>query len=195
LRKTFHFGAWYAAGIVCGGALYAWASAYHMIKLESTTKVVELAQLAATIFLALYIPLALETYRDRRKYAQEMLIDHIRSFVSGLESVNAYLRENANASPPADLNSMRVRTGFITANLKMARLQERLPIECGEGCRQYVDDLRTAYDRYYEAVTDGSLYGDGLVTWKLWKRQEFAFTSLQNAELDLIRFVNDHGLR
>jgi hypothetical protein len=195
LHKKLLYGGWFVAGIPIGASLFAWASARDHVTLEHGVKIVDLAQLGATIFLALYIPLALETFRDRRKYAQEMLIDHIRSLVAGLESVNVYLRENADVSSPADPGCMRVRTGFTTANLKMARLKERLPLDCGEGCRQYLEDFRTAYDRYYDAVTGGSLYGQGLVTWKLWQKQEFAFALLRDAEIDLIRFVNDNGLR
>jgi hypothetical protein len=195
LSRRLLAAAWFIAGVPVGSALFAWFAAHDLVALENSVKIVDLAQLGATIFLALYIPLALETYRERRKYAQEMLIEHIRSLVSGLQVVNDYLREKAGITPPADPKCMRVRTGFRTANLKMASIQSRLPLECGNHCSQHLSEFRSAYDRYYESVTNGKLYGNGLVTWELWQRQEFAFIALRDAEIDLVRFVVDHGLK
>jgi hypothetical protein len=195
LHKRWLAAAWLIAGVPIGSALYAWLTASDHLVLENSVKVVDLAQLGATIFLALYIPLALETYRDRRKYAQEMLIDHIRSLIAGLQVINHYLRDNAGVTPSVDPKCMRVRTGFRSANLRMASLQRRLPVDCGSQCTQSLLAFREAYDRYFVAVTGGNLYGKGLVTYTMWQYQEVVFVAMRDAEMDLVRFINDHGLK
>lgn len=195
MHKRWLAAAWFIAGVPAGSALYAWLSASNHLVLENSVRIVDLAQLGATIFLALYIPLALETYRDRRKYAQDMLIDHIRSLVAGLQAINEYLRDNAGVTPSADPKCMRVRTGFRSANLRMASLQRRLPIDCGDQCTQSLREFRKAYDRYFVAVTGGNYYGKGVVSYSMWQYQEIIFVALRDAEIDLVRFINDHGLK
>jgi hypothetical protein len=193
MRKTLIW-----IGLIAGAvplAFVFFALFTQVLHFDEKISITELALLSATVFLALYIPLALETFREKRKYAQEMLIEHIRSLVAGLQAVNDYLRDSADVTPSPDAKCMRVRTGFTTANLKMARLANRLPIECGANCVEHLTQFRAAYDRYFHAVTGGGLYGSGLVTWTLWQHQEFAFVALRDAEVDLVRFVNDHGLR
>jgi hypothetical protein len=181
---------WFISGALSGAVLMIVLFVRYKLEIDATLPVIDLAQLAATMFLALYIPLALERLRDQQQYARNLLINHVLDLVAGVRAVNEVLRECASRAETHDRDRMQVRTRFLTSNAKMGRLEKRIGEACSD-CTEPLRAFRAAYDKYYDAVTGGSLYGQGMVTWDFWRNQEFAFIHFENSATDLSRFLSD----
>jgi hypothetical protein len=152
--------------------------------------IVDLAQLAATLFLALYIPFAVDRYRDRTRSVRALLIDDVKAFMTVVQAINAVMTActNANVTTPQDM--MRIRTRFLTANVRIGRLEKRLLDVFSKRCRSHFDPFKSAYLSYWDAVTGGALYGGAPIDWDLWRKQEFAFASLEHAAAELVRYLS-----
>jgi hypothetical protein len=179
----------FLAGVLAGAALLPIIVLWSFIPIELTLPIIDIAQLAATVFLAFYIPLALQKYLERRRYVRELLVDHVRNLVAGVGMVNQVIRDCASNGKTDEADRMRVRTGLLTANLKMGPLEKRIRNDCGDECTASLKAFRSAYDRYYDTVSGGDLYGHGNITWELWRSQAFAFNRLEETATDLVQFL------
>ena len=180
---------WCVTGMLVGAVLLSLLLRWGGFTIDTKLPIVELAQLAAIVFLALYIPFAIESYIDRARSVRGLLVDDVRAFMSIVQGVNAVLTACTNAGVTTAQDLMRIRTGFLSGNVKLGRLEKRLFDTCGERCRPSFFPFKEAYIRYWHTVTGGSLYGGGRVDWDLWRRQEFAFTSLEHEAAALVRYL------
>lgn len=181
---------WILAGVIIGVVLTPLMVFWRDVSFDLKLSVVGLAQLAATIFLALYIPLAIERYRDRLRSTKSMLLDEIAGFMTVARSINAGLTAAAQAGTTTQQDLMKIRTGFMTANARLARLDQQFTKEHPKSCTRPLAVFRGAYENYWKAVTGGALYAGSAVDWKLWRQQEFAFSSMELAASELTRFLN-----
>jgi len=190
MERTIRAG-WFVFGVLAGLLVAIVCSHFEILTFNGEVPIVDLAQLVAALFLAMYIPFAVERMRDRQRYARDLLVSQVQEIVEGAKSVNDILSACAMSGETDDRSKMQVRARFLTCNFKLSRLAERLIKECGDECQLALDDFRKAYDTYFDAVTGGSLYGTGKVDWSTWRQQESEFVQLQNAGIDLTRFLSD----
>jgi hypothetical protein len=180
---------YFVTGIVVGAVLLAVLVLWGDFSVDRRMPIVDLGQLAATLFLALYIPFAVDRYRDRARSVRALLLDDVRSFMTIVGDVNKVMTSCSNSSKTMPQDLMRIRSGFLSANVKIARLEGRLVNACGKGCRPSLDPFKQAYLKYWDAVTSGSLYGGTPIDWDLWRKQEFAYASLEHAAAELLRYL------
>lgn len=184
------------AGWIVFGALLGLLGAivfsyFFDLKIDGNLPIIDLAQLVAALFLAMYIPLAVERLRDRQRYSRDLLVTQLQDMLEGVASINKVIAECAGSGVTDDRNRMHIRARFITCNIKIGRFDLRLTKQCGGDCKDVLADFRKAYDSYYNAVTGGSLYGTGRIDWAFWRTQEFCFVRLQNSGIDLVRFLGE----
>lgn len=178
---------WFIAGCLAGAVLLAFAETWSSLWIDTKIPILDLAQLAATVALALYIPLALENYRDKERSARTLLSDGVAEFMSVVRSINGVVTQCTHSKTTTPQDVMKIRTGFITANLKLGRLEQRIIGECPKRCAAPLAAFKNGYDAFWRAVTGGALYGGTPVDWNMWRRQELAFASLEHSSLDLLR--------
>jgi len=181
---------WVLAGVVIGLALTPLLVFWFDVDFDLKLPVVGLAQLAATIFLALYIPLAIEGYRDRLRSSKSMLLDEISGFMAVVRSINTTATACAQAGATTKQDLMKIRSGFITGNIRFARLTKQFTDQHSESCAAPLAAFRNAYEDYWKALTGGALYAGVPVDWALWRRQEFALSSLELAASALTKFLH-----
>jgi hypothetical protein len=174
------------AAALVGAVLLSLAVLWAHLTIDSRVPIVDLAQLAATVFLAFYIPLALERYRDRVRSTRDLLIEDVTRFMLPVRAINEVMTACTHAAQTTERDRMRIRTAFLTANRKLGPLEQRIRAAGSHSCMEPLKELRAAYDGYWKAVTGGSLYGSGQVDWDLWRTQEFAFGALEHAVSGLL---------
>jgi hypothetical protein len=188
IRRFIALG-WFIAGALTGATLVPVLVFWVDLSFDLKVPIVGLAQLAATLFLALYIPLALDNYRDRLRSVRAMLIDEVTGLMSVVRSINSVLTGCAQAEVTTQQDLMKVKTAFLTANVKIVRLDGRVKSEYAGSCYKPLNDFRRSYEGYWHAVTDGALYAGTAVDWRLWRKQEFAFDVMDQSASDLARYL------
>jgi hypothetical protein len=159
--------------------------------IERKMPIVELAQLAATLLLAVYIPFAIDTYRDRARSVRTLLMDDVNNFMLTVRGINGVMTDCTNRRKTTEQDVMRIRTGFLSGNLKLGRLEKRLFDVCADACKDSYYPFKDAYTCYWKAVTDGPLYSGGLqIDWDLWRKQELPFASLEHSAAGLLRYLS-----
>jgi hypothetical protein len=189
LKYRYVLAGWFCAGMLVG-ALGLALMTTSGFTIEKKMPIVDLAQLAATLLLAIYIPFAIDTFRDRAKSVRALLIDDVNNFVAVVRSVNSVLTSCTNSDTTTPQDVMRIRTGFLSGNVKLGRLEKRLFDVCQERCKDSYYPFKDAYTSYWKAVTDGNLYSGGKIDWNLWRKQEFPFATLEHRAAELLRFLN-----
>jgi hypothetical protein len=177
-------------GILVGVVLLSVLVLWRHFEVDTRMPIVDLAQLGATLFLALYIPFAVDRYRDRARSVRALLIDDVRAFMALVQSINKVMTACTSNGKTTDQDVMRIRTGFLSANLKIGRLEKRVVDTCSKRCRTSFDPFKASYFKYWKVVTGGSLYGGAPVTWELWRSQELAFASLEHSAAQLVRYLS-----
>lgn len=181
----------FSAGLISGGIIIAAALCTDSITLDGELSLSDLLQILIALFLALYIPFAIESSRDRHRYSRDILVDQVQGFLALMREINTLLLEAAKEGVTQESHRIRVRAAFITANLKVQAIEQRIQQDCKESS-DVLSELRSSYKRYFDVVTGGSLYGsEGKADWSLWRKQEHPFITLENACVDLVRFLRD----
>lgn len=181
----------FSAGLISGGLIIAAALCTDSIEVEAKLSLSDLLQILIALFLALYIPFAIESSRDRHRYSRDILVDQVHGFLALLREINSVLLECAKEDVTQESDRIRVRAAFITANLKVQAIEQRVQQDCKES-NDILSGLRSSYKEYYDAVTGGALYGsEGKADWSLWRKQELPFIALENVCVDLVRFLRD----
>jgi hypothetical protein len=72
----------------------------------------------------------------------------------------------------------------------ISRLEKRIVDNGSKKCRPSFDQFKSAYSGSWRAVTGGSLYSGHSIEWDLWRRQEFAFASLEHAATELLKYLS-----
>jgi hypothetical protein len=184
---------WFLSGTVAGALLLAVAVWNQLLTLSIELTLSDLLQLLVALFLALYIPLAIEGFRDRRKYSRDILVDQVQAFMVLMREVNGLLLDCARTNNTDESHRMRIKAAFITANLKSQSIEQRVRQDCSDST-EILNEMQGAHKKYFATVTSGSLYGsNGKADWQLWRQQELPFAELENACIDLVRFLRDVG--
>ena len=178
-----------ACGALVGAAAMAALLNWSMLSVDYKMPVVELAQLAATVVLAIYIPLALERALDSHRGIRSLLVADVESLAAVVRRVNETMSSCAKSNVTTESDRMTVRTSFMTANLRLSALSTRLRTSCGNDCASQVELLRHSYEKYYRAVTEGALYTTQVVDWGLWRRQELPFAAFETAKTSLEHYL------
>jgi hypothetical protein len=182
---------WILLGFALGAIFLCLVVAYPILALTIELSLTDLIQIALALFLALYIPYALEASRERTRYSRDILVEEVQTFMALTRDVNKLLLECAQSGNTGPSERMQVRASFINANVKMQAIVQRVEQDCQDSSA-VTTALRESYDGYYSVVTGGSLYGsNGKADWQLWRKQVLPFAELENAAIDLIRFLRD----
>ncbi len=160
------------------------------LSIDSTLSILSLAQLAVTLFLAFYIPLVLDRYRNTRNQLRELLIEHSKNLLSTITDIKETLTTCATKRNTSDEDKMIIKTKFMTAGYQLQILEQRLKSDGGEKCFEMLKPLKEAYFDYDRAVTGGSLYGNGNVDWQLWRQQELKYWQFQCYILDMVQALH-----
>jgi len=191
LTPRYILAGWFTAGILVGAVLMAVVTFWGGFTIDKKMPIVDLAQLAATLLLALYIPFAIDAYRDRARTVRTLLTDDVNSFLAVVRDINRVMTNCTNAGKTTPQDVMRIRTGFLTGNVKLGRVETRLFDVCKDRCKDSYYPFKDAYTRYWKAVTDGALYSGGVqIDWDLWRKQELPFASLEHAAAGLLRYLS-----
>lgn len=189
MRSPWNRFGWSLPGAAFGAVIMACLLHWSKLVVIYTAPVLDLAQLAATLFLAFYIPMALETQRDNWRSVRGLFVDQSKLILEVVRTINATVTRCAHSGETAPDDLMVIRTRFQTADGKVASFQARVKAGCSEKCVEPLNAFRRAYNNYYRAVTGGSLYGGKPVDYDLWRKQEAAFLVFENSVLDLIHTI------
>lgn len=119
LRRNLLIAGIFLGGGAAGALLFAVATSYSLLTLSSELTIADLMEVLVALFLAVYIPLAIDAYRDKRKYSRDILVEQVQGFMGLLKEVNAVLLECARSGSTEESHRMRIKAAFITANLKV----------------------------------------------------------------------------
>ena len=180
---------WFFLGILAGAAICLCISRFTSIAVDDKISLVDLIQLAATFFLALYIPITIESFIDIRRSSRALVIERIREFLEKTSAVNHAITECANSGVTTSLARNQIIFGFKASGMRLGILGPSVTSECGEVCATEINELKECYREFWKSVTSGNIYTSGVVNRSLWQAQEIRFVLLVGAATDLIRAV------